>query len=1586
MVQADIPNNSNGYVVVIGVVSGLNTLAFAEGVQLYLSPTTAGTYTNTKPYAPNHLVYVGVVTRSHANQGTIEVKIQNGYEMDELHDVSAQNPTNGDTLVYVSSTDLWTKTPQSSLSVASAAAVPFSGVTGKPTTLSGYGITDAYSSSNPSGYISGITSSNVTTALGYTPENAANKGNANGYASLDGSGLVPASQLPSYVDDVLEYANLASFPGTGATGKIYVAIDTNKTYRWSGSAYIYITSGAVDSVAGKTGVVTLNNSDVGLGSVENKSSATIRGEITSSNVTTALGYTPYNATNPSGYITSSALSPYLTSSTAASTYFPLNGSGTLTGPYLDFNQSTVSLRITSGPGRFNIGDDDSVVLANAFRFYTGGTDGSAAFGDFRTNPATGNSIISAKTGGLYFNYDHGTGGVLFCNGATGVVGTVDASGNANFIGAITQNSNQVLHAGNFGSYALPLTGGTVSGLVRINNQLRVGQNTNGTAYIDAYDGYAWFGRDSNSTGIRIDASGNVNVTGALTQGGNQVLHAGNYNSYAPTLTGGGASGTWGINISGSANTASNSNTVGGLAPAQFFNNMGNNHSTYTDFNSVPGFGAYYVQQGTNSPTGVAANQWYGFTLGLGNQYSLVDYGTQIYWPRRAQNGDTYIYIRDREGGSWTSWTKVKAGYADTAGSATDSSKLPLSGGTMSGAISFQQPVGLNFANGQYIRDNGSGGLVVSSGAAINLNSGSSVSISGTNSGSAPVIPITVTGSGAFQRGVRMLNSGMGAGDSLMYAVGAADNSKNMGQFYFYYAGSGSNSNRISMGLHSVDDIFNLFGTGNISLGTTSDSGFRLNVSGTGNATNDFRAPIFYDSNNTGHYVDPAGTSQLNVANGNRFSVPNSALLSVGDDSATYTYNDSSTRSRIYASSSYPVLTLNSTVGTGNPNHGATIQFSFNGYDSNRQWVIGGSGTGTFLDFGTGQSSIKNPHDGIAGYGGSGTGQTLMRMTTTGIGIGGNWGPYGNVANPSYPLHVQGTGYASGDFRAPIFYDSNDTGYYLDPNGTSRLNTMLVGNGDYADIRMTDDNSPNGQKYIHANGNNIGFLGGSGSWIFRVDNSGIAITDGSFRAPIFYDSNDTGFYLDPAGTSVLNVLSDPALSDSRLYLRTRGDTNHYLWNASDDWEELVAYSGTGFRVSNSNGTGSILTCFGNINGNYVQAVGSMRAPIFYDSDNTGYYCNPAGDSNFDGLSIGTGSGGNQRIRFNAGNDTSSYSALRFSFAGSETQQIHIFGANWQGGTFLGASAGAINISGQNGVTLGSWPSPGMAVNNSGETWIRGNINLGYDAAYAIGRNFWAGGGGYTGYQFSGGNNRFGFSSTGGVLDVYADGNFYATDSSHLVLHAGNYSSYALPISGGTVSGSTSFTSGSYCAYMYGQGNTGAVAGIGMNVYSGNGAGAIMAFHRGGYYAVNFGLDSDNVMRIGGWSAGANRWQLDMSGNGTYAGNVTAYSDERLKTNWRDMPENYVARLAQIKVGIYDRLDEENVTQVGVSAQSLRELLPQAIMTSNDQMQTLSVSYGNAALASAVELAKEVVDLKSKLNQQQSELDELKSLVKSLLANR
>lgn len=118
------------------------------------------------------------------------------------------------------------------------------------------------------------------------------KGAAGGVAELDSGGKVPSAQLPSYVDDVLEYATKSAFPVTGETGKIYVALDTNKTYRWGGSSYVEISEslalGETSSTAyrGDRGKAAYDHSqltsgnphnvtkaNVGLGNVDNTSDA-----------------------------------------------------------------------------------------------------------------------------------------------------------------------------------------------------------------------------------------------------------------------------------------------------------------------------------------------------------------------------------------------------------------------------------------------------------------------------------------------------------------------------------------------------------------------------------------------------------------------------------------------------------------------------------------------------------------------------------------------------------------------------------------------------------------------------------------------------------------------------------------------------------------------------------------------------------------------------------------------------------------------------------------------------------------------------------------------------------------------------------------------------------------------------------------------------------------------------------------------------------------------------------------------------------------------------------------------------------------
>ena len=97
----------------------------------------------------------------------------------------------------------------------------------------------------------GTDTSRAITAAGLAAHIAAKRGAANGIAGLGSDGKVPAAQLPSFVDDVLEYANQAAFPTSGETGKLYVALDTDRIYRWSGSTYIEISAspGSTDSIA-----------------------------------------------------------------------------------------------------------------------------------------------------------------------------------------------------------------------------------------------------------------------------------------------------------------------------------------------------------------------------------------------------------------------------------------------------------------------------------------------------------------------------------------------------------------------------------------------------------------------------------------------------------------------------------------------------------------------------------------------------------------------------------------------------------------------------------------------------------------------------------------------------------------------------------------------------------------------------------------------------------------------------------------------------------------------------------------------------------------------------------------------------------------------------------------------------------------------------------------------------------------------------------------------------------------------------------------------------------------------------------------
>lgn len=315
-----IEPNQAGFIVCQGVLDGLNTGAYNEGDILYLG-ATAGSLTAAKPKAPNHMVYIGVVERANNGNGQIYVKVQNGYELDEIHDVQINSPANGQLIIYDAATSLWknanitagtgitvtngagtitisapqvgtvtsiatgtgltggTITSSGTISLANTAVSAgsygsatqvgtftvdaqgrltaaanttvtpaFSSVTSTPTTLSGYGITDAI--------------------------NVSQKAAANGVATLGADSKIPNNQLPALaITDTFVVASQAAMLAlsTAEKGDVAVRTDLNKSFILTADPYstlanwqeLLTPTDAVLSVNGLTGAVTLGASDVG---------------------------------------------------------------------------------------------------------------------------------------------------------------------------------------------------------------------------------------------------------------------------------------------------------------------------------------------------------------------------------------------------------------------------------------------------------------------------------------------------------------------------------------------------------------------------------------------------------------------------------------------------------------------------------------------------------------------------------------------------------------------------------------------------------------------------------------------------------------------------------------------------------------------------------------------------------------------------------------------------------------------------------------------------------------------------------------------------------------------------------------------------------------------------------------------------------------------------------------------------------------------------------------------------------------------------------------------------------------------------
>jgi len=256
----DILAGQNGLVITQGVLDGLNTGAYSPGNILYLG-ATAGSWTSIKPYAPNHLVYLGVVEKANAGAGQILVRPQNGYELDEIHDVDliTTPPSTGDVLTYNGT--LWVNQAPASGSGTVTSIATSSPITGGTITTSGtIGINQATSIQD--GYLS---SGDWSTFNGKqaTLVSGTNIKTING-TSILGSGSIP---IPGYTLSVqaltsspvdaqtIYFGNLPKAPVTvAATSKVYIPkAGTIKR------AEIYCYSGTAGTNQAWSGYIRLNN-------------------------------------------------------------------------------------------------------------------------------------------------------------------------------------------------------------------------------------------------------------------------------------------------------------------------------------------------------------------------------------------------------------------------------------------------------------------------------------------------------------------------------------------------------------------------------------------------------------------------------------------------------------------------------------------------------------------------------------------------------------------------------------------------------------------------------------------------------------------------------------------------------------------------------------------------------------------------------------------------------------------------------------------------------------------------------------------------------------------------------------------------------------------------------------------------------------------------------------------------------------------------------------------------------------------------------------------------------------------------------
>jgi hypothetical protein len=1242
---------------------------------------------------------------------------------------------------------------------------------------------------------------------------------ATGVSSIaSGTGIVVAT-----VNGVATVSNLGILGATSGTGIVVSTNNQNITITNLGllsaasgngiavstsNQQITITNTGVLSIASGTGIVasTVNGVTTITNLITNTNQLTngagyITG-INSSMVTSALGYTPYNSSNPNGYISSYTETDTLASVTA-------RGSSTASG-----------ITFTAPGGSILLKHAVSEVDAWIFQ------ENAANWGIYWKNAPSGH---------------HTFGGYTTVGAETFGMSAANSSGNgvltSNFVGATSAYAQWMLS--NYTGYIWSASTIFAAGDMRA-PQFRF-TNSGNSAYMTGDAG--WGARIQTDSGYILFGPANGSYAHIYTDRGQFYFNKDILINNVQVVVN---SGTWGINITGNAATATNlSNNqsnwsgVGGLTNViglLAWKNYGNNHVIFD------------ASQGT-SPSGGGVSQVNATYAWAASYPTLMGWnGSNTYGVRvdSARVADTAGSLSSMNISQFTN----NSGYIT---SSALSSYLPLSGGNITGRVEFQ------YSSDKYSqawRNNSTG---------------------------AYWWVTTESDKLGFHRN--------GDGDKFYFSNGGDFWSSTNGWLSTALAGKQNSSSAITTSNISSQSVNFASSAGTVT------GRQRGSFTVGGNVSTFYPVAFQIGSGSTGEQ----GVSVLQIERG-------------GYDEPGYSNHTFTTfHARIRAKAD----------GWG---FGASyVQVEANAYttpmmaDVTQQnqtsqlivWLRGGTAY-RWMDIEGGWSlNFSNPSGGDYS---TFNGNSVYSPTTSNT-IGGNFKYQQGWGNN----YISGTFTAGGDVRAPIFYDSQDTSFYLDPNSYSRLSRVGVGGGanDVSGININGDAALTGANFFYFGHNN----GSLGSWQTRTfasggrqiwNTNGFEVNRDGYGGGLLFSVSSSGATSIPGNTTWFSGQAALALENQSSFAR-------YAFYKLDFWDwdhgRQMVLDGNYVYVDN-----------------YLQAGNSLRAPIFYDSNDTGYYLDPNGTSNLQTWTADTAARlGRSRYWTNR---WARYGYMNGHMTGTNGWGMEEGGWDtawkggfsgwdiWGSGTGHPQGGGYIHAQGivsglhhvaTDGSDAYGWMMVGAHNATENRYWLRGR---------------WS-------------------NSTSGWVEM---------------ITTGNIASYAINRNGDTISGVVNFRTNQ-------GGYLGSLDTARLQVYSDSNNSAFMSFHKGGYYAVNFGLDADNVMRIGGWSASANRWQLDMSGNMTVAGDVTAYSDARVKTNVHTI-ENALEKVLALRGVSYTRTDsEDKKTKIGVIAQETLPIVPEVVNQDNDGM--FNVSYGNFG-GLFIEAFKE----------QQRQIEELKSIINAL----